>query len=84
MPAAQERLAVTGQEHAGLLVEGQRHARAEVEVCVDLARRVTVGFPGGAQIDRFAKLNTTVIGPYSEPKVSLPGGGGAPEIASNS
>ena len=46
--------------------------------------RVTVGFLGGAQIDRFANLNTTVIGPYGEPKVRLPGGGGAPEIASNS
>ena len=46
--------------------------------------RVTVGFLGGAQIDRFANLNTTVIGPYSEPKVRLPGGGGAPEIAANS
>src|SRR6266852_2471806 len=46
--------------------------------------RVTVGFLGGAQIDRFANLNTTVIGPYREPKVRLPGGGGAPEIASNS
>jgi glutaconate CoA-transferase subunit B len=46
--------------------------------------RVTVGFLGGAQIDRFANLNTTVIGPYGKPKVRLPGGGGAPEIASNS
>ena len=46
--------------------------------------RVTVGFLGGAQIDRFANLNTTVIGPYSKPTVRLPGGGGAPEIASNS
>jgi len=46
--------------------------------------RVTVGFLGGAQIDRFANLNTTVIGPYGQPKVRLPGGGGAPEIASHS
>ena len=38
MPAALERLAITGQEHAGLLVEGQRHVRAEVEVCMDRAR----------------------------------------------
>ena len=45
--------------------------------------RVTVGFLGGAQIDRFANLNTTVIGPYGKPKVRLPGSGGAPEIASN-
>ena len=43
--------------------------------------RITVGFLGGAQIDRFANLNTTVVGPYSKPKVRLPGGGGAPEIA---
>ena len=43
--------------------------------------RITVGFLGGAQIDRFANLNTTVVGPYAKPKVRLPGGGGAPEIA---
>jgi glutaconate CoA-transferase subunit B len=45
--------------------------------------RITVGFLGGAQIDRFANLNTTVVGPYDRPKVRLPGGGGAPEIATN-
>jgi glutaconate CoA-transferase subunit B len=44
--------------------------------------RITVGFLGGAQIDKFANLNTTVIGDYHRPKVRLPGGGGAPEIAS--
>jgi glutaconate CoA-transferase subunit B len=43
--------------------------------------RITVGFLGGAQIDKFANLNTTVVGPYDKPKVRLPGGGGAPEIA---
>jgi glutaconate CoA-transferase subunit B len=43
--------------------------------------RVTVGFLGGAQIDRFANLNTTVVGDYAHPSVRLPGGGGAPEIA---
>src|ERR1700686_5206833 len=42
--------------------------------------RMTVGFLGGAQIDRFANLNTTEIGPYDRPKTRLPGGGGAPEI----
>lgn len=45
--------------------------------------RVTVGFLGGAQIDKYANLNTTVVGPYDKPKVRLPGGGGAPEIATN-
>src|SRR3989440_4534710 len=44
--------------------------------------RMTVGFLGGAQIDKFANLNTTVVGSYDKPKVRLPGGGGAPEIAS--
>jgi glutaconate CoA-transferase subunit B len=45
--------------------------------------RVTVGFLGAAQIDRFGNINTTVIGPYDKPKVRLPGGGGAPEIATS-
>lgn len=36
---------------------------------------------GGAQIDRFGNLNTTVIGDYANPKVRLPGSGGACEIA---
>ena len=43
--------------------------------------RITIGFLGGAQIDRFGNLNTTVVGDYAKPKVRLPGGGGAPEIA---
>lgn len=47
------------------------------------AGRIDVGFLGGAQIDRFANLNTTVIGPYDSPKVRLPGAGGAPEIAAS-
>lgn len=43
--------------------------------------RISVGFLGGAQVDRFANLNSTVIGPYDKPKVRLPGSGGATEIA---
>jgi glutaconate CoA-transferase, subunit B len=43
--------------------------------------RVDVGFLGAAQIDRFANLNTTVIGDYGAPRVRLPGAGGAPEIS---
>jgi glutaconate CoA-transferase subunit B len=45
--------------------------------------RITVGFLGGAQIDRYANLNTTVTGSYEKPKVRLPGSGGAPEIAAH-
>lgn len=43
--------------------------------------RITVGFLGGAQVDRFGNLNSTVIGDYARPKVRLPGSGGATEIA---
>lgn len=46
--------------------------------------RIDVGFLGAAQIDRFANINTTVIGEdYRHPKVRLPGAGGAPEIAAS-
>jgi glutaconate CoA-transferase subunit B len=46
--------------------------------------RIDVGFLGAAQIDRFANINTTVIGSdYRRPKVRLPGAGGAPEIAAS-
>jgi len=45
--------------------------------------RITTGFLGGAQIDKYANLNTTVVGAYESPEVRLPGGGGAPEIATS-
>jgi glutaconate CoA-transferase subunit B len=46
--------------------------------------RIDVGFLGAAQIDRFANINTTVIGAdYDAPQVRLPGAGGAPEIAAS-
>jgi glutaconate CoA-transferase subunit B len=48
------------------------------------AGRIDVGFLGAAQIDRYCNINTTVIGRYDEPKVRLPGAGGAPEIAAAS
>ena len=46
--------------------------------------RIGIGFLGAAQIDRFGNINTTVIGAsYADPKVRLPGAGGAPEIAAS-
>ena len=45
--------------------------------------RIEVGMLGGAQIDRWGNLNTTVIGPYDHPATRLPGSGGACEIALN-
>jgi len=45
--------------------------------------RIDLGFLGAAQIDRFANINTTVIGDYRRPRIRLPGAGGAPEIATS-
>ena len=46
--------------------------------------RIDVGFLGAAQLDRFANINTTIIGSsYTSPRVRLPGAGGAPEIAAS-
>ena len=45
--------------------------------------RISIGFLGAAQLDKFGNINTTVIGDYAHPKTRLPGGGGAPEIASS-
>ncbi len=43
---------------------------------------ITVGFLGGAQIDRHGNLNSTLIGgDYAHPRVRLPGSGGSQEIA---
>src|SRR5258705_3360482 len=41
--------------------------------------RFTVGFLGGAQVDRFANLNTTVVGPYNKTNTRLPSSSGASE-----
>jgi len=46
--------------------------------------RIDLGFLGAAQIDRYANINSTVIGDYRKPSTRLPGAGGAPEIAASS
>lgn len=70
--------------------DGELAERADLVVSVPeifaywlQAGRVDVGFLSAAQIDRYGNLNSTVIGSYDEPKVRLPGAGGAPEIASS-
>ena len=45
---------------------------------------VDVGFIGGAEIDRFGNINTSYIGGSRQPKVKLPGSGGAADIAAMS
>jgi glutaconate CoA-transferase subunit B len=43
---------------------------------------IDYGFLGGAQIDPYGNLNSTVIGPHDRPKVRLPGSGGANDVGS--
>ncbi|MFI5361052.1 MAG: CoA-transferase subunit beta [Elusimicrobiota bacterium] len=63
-----------------------RRGVAALGICdvMEAAQRGVVrdGFLGGAQIDAFGNLNTTVIGPYDRPSVRLPGSGGANDVGS--
>lgn len=54
---------------------------ADVFQCFLQNGRIQVGLLGGAQIDRYGNINTTVVGRYERPSVRLPGSGGAAEIA---
>jgi glutaconate CoA-transferase subunit B len=54
---------------------------ADVFQCFLQNGRIQVGLLGGAQIDRYGNINTTVVGDYNHPVVRLPGSGGAAEIA---
>jgi len=52
---------------------------------VETAQRgfIEYGFLGGAQIDMYGNLNSTVIGPHDRPRARLPGSGGANDVGSN-
>jgi glutaconate CoA-transferase subunit B len=52
---------------------------------VETAQRgfIEYGFLGGAQIDPYGNLNSTVIGDYFSPKVRLPGSGGGNDVGSH-
>jgi glutaconate CoA-transferase subunit B len=65
------------------LVTGSLMVCGMVDVFQSLLQngRIEVGFLGGAQIDRYGNINTTVVGSYRHPDVRLPGSGGAAEIA---
>lgn len=59
-------------------------SQADIFQCYLQKGLIEVGFLGGAQVDRYGNINTTVIGDYKNPKVRLPGSGGACEIAVHS
>ncbi|MFO8036382.1 MAG: CoA-transferase [Anaerolineales bacterium] len=52
---------------------------------VETAQRgfIDYGFLGGAQIDPYGNLNSTVIGDHDAPKVRLPGSGGGNDVGSH-
>ena len=79
--AVPERLPVSIGDPA--LVTGSLMVCSMADVFQSLLQngRIEVGFLGGAQIDRYGNINTTVVGDYRHPKVRLPGSGGAAEIA---
>jgi glutaconate CoA-transferase, subunit B len=79
--AVPERLPVSIGDPA--LVTGSLMVCSMADVFQSLLQngRIEVGFLGGAQIDRYGNINTTVVGDYKHPIVRLPGSGGAAEIA---
>jgi len=60
-------------------------AASGIRDIVETAQRgfVEYGFLGGAQIDAYGNLNTTVIGGHDHPKVRLPGSGGGNDVGSH-
>ena len=53
------------------------------DIMGDAARgMIDYGFLGGAQIDPYGDLNSTVIGDYFHPKARFPGSGGANDLGS--
>jgi glutaconate CoA-transferase subunit B len=82
--AIPERLPVSIGDPALVTDSLQVVSQADIFQCFLQRGLIEVGFLGGAQIDKYGNINTTVIGPYDHPKVRLPGSGGACEIAVHS
>jgi glutaconate CoA-transferase subunit B len=68
--------------------ETQTHAlvHGSMDEVMEACQRglVDYTFLGGAQIDQYGNINTTVIGDYRKPTRRLPGSGGANDVASHS
>lgn len=79
--AVPERLPVSIGDPSLVTDSLQVVSQADIFQCFLQRGLIEVGFLGGAQIDRFGNLNTTVVGDYASPQVRLPGSGGACEIA---
>jgi len=51
-------------------------------MCASQGGYIDYGFLGAAAIDAYGNINTTVIGGWEQPKVRLPGSGGANDVGS--
>ncbi len=63
--------------HKGVMAASMDYTMAMAQLGL-----VDYGFLGAAQIDKYGNLNTTVIGDHDNPKVRLPGSGGANDLGS--
>jgi len=79
--AVPERLPVSIGDPALVTGSSMVCGMADVFQSILQSGRIEVGFLGGAQVDRYGNINTTVVGSYERPAVRLPGSGGAAEIA---
>jgi glutaconate CoA-transferase subunit B len=79
--AVPERLPVSIGDPA--LVTGSLMVCSMADVFQSLLQngRIEVGFLGGAQVDRYGNINTTVVGSYQHPAVRLPGSGRATKLS---
>ena len=59
-------------------------AAGKISDVMEMAQRgmIEFGFIGGAQMDMYGNINSTVLGPHENPKVRFPGSGGANDIGS--
>ena len=57
-------------------------ASMDYVMCCAQLGHIDYGFLGAAQIDQYGNLNTTCIGSHDQPKVRLPGSGGANDLGS--
>lgn len=63
-------------------IPGAIYCNGVLDIMAFLHRgHVDVGFVGGAEVDRFGNVNTSVIGDPARPQVRLPGSGGGADIA---
>jgi len=65
-----------------ILLQNATFAGSMTHILGGMLPYIDIGFLGGAQVDKYGNINSTVIGDYYNPKIRLTGSGGANDIAS--